>query len=147
MRAKVVFYDERTGKVIEEVDRAIFIGNNPYVDRGFTKCFVAFLLDIIGDPDYGKGAWRLLFYIATRLDYDTLEVFIVPERVAKEMGVTERAVYNWLNVLLRKGVLEKQATHLYRLRPYTVVKGSAKKANENAVITDFDPHKFDDYLP
>jgi DNA-binding IclR family transcriptional regulator len=63
------------------------------------------------------------------------------------MGVSERAVYNWLNVLLRKGVLEKLATHLYRLKPYTIVKGNAKRANENAVITDFDPHKFDDYLP
>ena len=130
MRAKVVFYDERTGEVIEEVDRAIFIGNRPYVDRGFAKFFVAFLLDIIGDPDYGKGAWRLLFYIATKLDYDTLEIFIVPERVAKEMDVTKRAVYNWLNVLLKKGVLEKRATHLYRLRPYTVVKGQMAKAIE-----------------
>ena len=130
MRAKVVFYDERTGKVIEEVDRAIFIGTNPYVDRGFAKFFVAFLLDILGDPDYGKGAWRLLFYIATKLDYDTLEIFIVPERVAKEMDVTRQAVYNWLNVLLKKGVLEKMATHLYRLKPYTVVKGQTAKAIE-----------------
>ncbi len=147
MRAKVIFYDEKTGKVIEEVDRGVFIGSRPYVDRGFTKFFVAFLLDILGDPDYGQGSWRLLFYIATKLDFDTLEVFLVPERVAKDMGVSRQSVYNWLNVLLRKGVLEKRATHLYRLKPYTIVKGNAQKANENAVISDVDPHKFDDYMP
>ena len=147
MRAKVVFYDEKTGRVLEEVDRAIFIGRNPYVDKGFAKFFVAFLLDILADPEFGQGAWRLLCYIATKLDYDSLEVFLVPDRVAKEMGVNRRSVYRWLDVLLRKGVLEKRATHLYRLQPYTIVKGSAKKANENAVISDFDPHKFDDYMP
>jgi len=130
MRVKVTFYNEKTGEVIEEYDRVIFIGKKPHVDRGFVKFFVAFLLDILEDPDYGKGAWRLLAYIATRLDYDTLEVFIVPERVAKELGVNRRSVYNWLNVLLKKGVLEKKATHLYRLRPYTVINGQMSKALE-----------------
>jgi DNA-binding MarR family transcriptional regulator len=91
---------------------------------------VAFLIDILEDPDYGKGAWRLLVYIATKLDYDSLEVFLVPEIVAKDMGVTRQAVYNWLSVLLKKGVLEKRATHLYRLRPYTVIKGQVSKATE-----------------
>jgi hypothetical protein len=128
MRARITFYNERTGEVIEEVDRVIFVGHKPYVDRGFVKFFVAFLLDILEDPDYGKGAWRLLAYIATRLDYDTLEVFIVPEKAAKEMEVTRQSVYNWLNVLLRKGVLEKRATHLYRLKPYTVINGQMSKA-------------------
>jgi hypothetical protein len=127
MRAKVIFYDEKTGKVIEEVDKAIFIGSQPYVDKGFTKFFVAFLLDVLADPEYGKGAWRLLVYIATRLDYDSLEIFIVPDRVAKEMGVDRTSVYKWLKVLLKKGVLEKRATHLYRLKPYTVVKGQMRK--------------------
>jgi len=129
MRARVIFYDEKSGEVIEEVDRGIFIGRNPYADSGFTKFFVAFLLDILTDPEFGQGAWRLLAYIATRLDYDSLEVFIVPDKVAKEMGVTRQSVYNWLKVLLKKDVLEKRATHLYRLRPYTIVKGYARKAN------------------
>jgi len=128
MRARVTFYDEKTGEVIEDYDRAIFIGHKPYVDRGFAKFFVGFLLDVLEDPDYGQGAWRLLVYIATKLDYDTLEVFLVPDRVAKEMGMSRRSVYNWLNVLLKKGVLEKRATHLYRLEPYTVVKGQMSKA-------------------
>jgi hypothetical protein len=130
MRAKVTFYDERTGEVIQEFDRAIFIGSRPYVDTGFTKFFVAFLFDVLADPEYGKGAWRLLVYIATKLDYDSLEVFIVPDRVAKEIGVDRTSVYKWLRVLLKKGVLEKRATHLYRLRPYTVVKGQMSKAIE-----------------
>jgi hypothetical protein len=147
MRAKVTFYDEKTGRVIEETDKAVFIGNKAYVDRGFTKFFVAFLSDILEDPEYGKGPIRLLLYIASRLNYDTLEVAIFPEKVAKELGITRQAVYNWLNVLLRKGTLEKKDIHLYRLKPYTVVKGNAKKANENAIISDFDPHKFDDYMP
>jgi hypothetical protein len=129
MRARVIFYDEKSGEVIEEVDRGIFIGRNPYADSGFTKFFVAFLLDILTDPDFGQGAWRLLAYIATRLDYDSLEIFLVPDRVAKEMNVNKRSIYRWLNVILRKGILEKRATHLYRLRPYTIVKGYARRAN------------------
>jgi hypothetical protein len=131
MRTRVTFYDEKTGEVIEEYDRAIFIGHKPHVDRGFAKFFVGFLLDILEDPDYGKGAWRLFVYIATRLDYDTLEIFIVPERVAKELGVTRQAVYKWLSVFLKKGILEKRATHLYRLKPYTVIKGQMSKALES----------------
>jgi hypothetical protein len=131
MRARVTFYDEKTGEVIEEYDRAIFIGHKPYVDKGFAKFFVGFLLDILEDPDYGKGAWRLLVYIATRLDYDTMEIFLVPERVAKEMNVTRQAVYNWLNVLVKKDILEKRATHLYRLSPYTVIKGQMSRALES----------------
>lgn len=131
MRAKVTFYDEKTGEVFEEVDKVIFIGRDPYVDKDFVKVFVAFLLDIAYDPEYGKGAIRLLHYIATKLDYDSLEVFLVPEIVAKDMGVTRQAVYNWLNVLLKKGVLEKRATHLYRLKPYTVIKGKVAKATKS----------------
>ena len=127
----MTFYDEKTGEVIEEYDRAIFIGHKPYVDKGFAKFFVGFLLDILEDPDYGKGAWRLLVYIATRLDYDTMEIFLVPERVAKEMNVTRQAVYNWLNVLVKKDILEKRATHLYRLSPYTVIKGQMSRALES----------------
>jgi len=130
IRAKVTYYDEDTGEVIGEFDRAIFIGNKPFIDRNFTKFFVAFLIDILEDPDYGKGAWRLLVYIATNLNHDTLEVFLVPDITAKEIGVTRQAVYNWLNVLLKKGILEKKATHFYRLRPYTIVKGQMSKATE-----------------
>jgi hypothetical protein len=133
MRAKVIFYDERTGEIVEEVDKAIFIGTKPYVDKGFTKVFVAFLLDIIGDPDYGKGAWRLLFYIATRMDYNLLEIVIVPEKTAKEMGVTRQSVYNWLNVLLKKGILEKIAVNVYRLKPYTVIKGRISRGPNGKV--------------
>jgi len=135
MRARVVFYDEKTGEIFQEYDRAIFIGRKPLADKGYTKVFVAFFRDVLENERLGKGAWRLLLYVIDKLSYDSLEVHLVPQRAAKDLGVTERTFYAWLKVLLEEGFLEKLARNVYLLRPYIAVKGYMAKAT--ASIPDF----------
>ncbi len=111
----MVFYDEDTGKILDEWKETVIVGNKPYTDKGY---FVAFLRDILEDEEVFKGPINLLLYAISLADYDTLEVHIVPERAIKELGISERTFYRWLRVLLSKGYLTKLATNVYRLNPY-----------------------------
>jgi hypothetical protein len=128
IRARVTFYDDRTGEVVGEEDRVLFVGYKPYADRGFVKVFVAFLRDILESEELGSGAWRLLLYVIDSLDYDSLEVMLDPRVVPKRLKVSRATFYRWLDVLLKSGILEKRDTRLYRLRPYTAIKGQMSKA-------------------
>ncbi len=128
MRAKVIFYNEKTGEIYEEIDRVLIIGKQPYVrDRNFVKVFVGFLRDVLEDEDLGKGAWRLLIYVINNMDYNSLRVSMIPHEVASELGVTTRTFYNWLGILLKNGYLEKLATNIYRIRPYTAIRGNLQQ--------------------
>jgi len=128
MRAKVIFYNEHTGEIYEEIDRTLFIGKKPYVkDRNFIKVFVAFLVDVLEDRELGSGAWRLLLYTIQNMDYNSLRVYMVPEETAEKLGVTKRTFYNWLRILLKNGYLEKIATNIYRIKPYTAIKGNMEQ--------------------
>ncbi len=127
MRAKVMFYDEETGQILETIDRAVFFGHKAFLDKGFVKIFVAFLRDVLENERLGRGAWRLLLYAIDRLDYDSLQVTIVPQQAMKDLDIGEATFYRWLKVLLTDGYLEKIATNVYRLKPYTAVKGQMKK--------------------
>jgi hypothetical protein len=131
LRARVTFYDDRTGEVIEEEDRVLFVGRKPYTDGDFVKIFVAFLRDILELEELGSGAWRLLLYVIDGLDYDSLEVMLDPRIVPKKLKVSKATFYRWLDVLLKYGILEKRDTRLYRLKPYTAVKGQMSKALES----------------
>jgi predicted transcriptional regulator len=130
LRAKVIFYDDRTGEVIGEEDRVLFVGQKPYADRNFVKIFVAFLRDILELEELGSGAWKLLLYVIDSLDYDSLEVTLDPRIVPKKLKVSRATFYRWLDVLLKYGILEKRDTRLYRLKPYTAIKGQMSKALE-----------------
>ncbi len=128
MRAKITFYNEKTGEIYEEIDRVLIIGNKPYVkDKNFVKVFVGFLRDVLEDEELGKGAWRLLIYVINNMDYNSLRVSMIPHEVANELGVTTRTFYNWLRILLKNGYLEKLATNIYRIRPYTAIRGSLQQ--------------------
>jgi hypothetical protein len=129
MRAKIVFYNEKTGEVYEEIDKVVIIGKKPFVrDRNFVKVFVGFLRDVLEDKELGSGAWRLLIYAIKNMDYNNLRVYMIAEEVAMELGVSVRTYYNWLGVLLRNGYLERVATNIYRIKPYTAIKGQMEKA-------------------
>jgi hypothetical protein len=130
LRAKVTFYDDRTGEIIAEETRAIFVGQKPYADKNFVKIFVAFLRDILELEDLGSGAWRLLLYVIDSLDYDSLEVVLDPRIVPERLKISRASFYRWLDVLLKHGILEKKDTRLYRLKPYSAVKGQMSKAIE-----------------
>ena len=130
IEARITFYDRRTGEIVAEETRALFIGQKPYADKGFVKIFVAFLRDILELEDLGSGAWRLLLYVIDNLDYNSLEVYLDPRIVPKKLKVSRASFYRWLDVLLRHGILEKRDTRLYRLKPYTAIKGQMSKALE-----------------
>ena len=130
MRQRVIIYDEKTGKVIDEYDMAIFIGRKPKVDRDFVKVFVAFFRDVLENRRLGKGAWRLLLYVVDNLDYNKLEVYLIPEKVMRDLDINKATYYRWLKVLLEEGFLEKLATNVYRLKPFMVVRGQMLKAIE-----------------
>ena len=128
MRAKVIFYNEKTGEIYEEIDRTLFIGKQPYIrDRNFIKVFVAFLVDVLKDRELGSGAWRLLIHAIQNMDYNSLRVYMVPEETAEKLGVTKRTFYNWLRILLKNGYLEKIATNIYRIKPYTAIRGNMEQ--------------------
>ncbi len=127
MRVKMMFYDEETGQTIETIDKAVFFGHKAFLDKGFVKIFVAFLRDMLDDPKYIKGPVRLFLYAVDLMDYESLQVTIVPEKAMEDLGIGRGTFYRWLSANLKKGYMEKIATNVYRLKPYTAVKGQMKK--------------------
>jgi len=127
MRVTMLFYDEKTGQLLDKVDRAVFIGHRAFVDKGYVKVFVAFLRDVLEDERLGTGAWRLLLYVIDNLDYESLQVTIVPQKAMKDLDISKQTFYRWLKALLDGGYLEKVAINVYRLKPYTAIKGQMRK--------------------
>jgi len=123
----ITIYDKDTGKVIETIDKAIFFGHKPFLDKGYVKIFVAFLRDILEDKEVIKGPVKLLLYAIDLMNYEDLQVAIVPQKAVEDLDIDRRTFYRWLKVLLDKGYMEKVAVNIYRLRPYTAVKGQMKK--------------------
>ena len=127
MRMSITLYDKDTGKVIETIDRAVFFGHKAFLDKGYVKIFVAFLRDMLEDKDVLKGPVKLFLYAVDLMDYESLQVTIVPNKAMKDLDISEKTFYRWLKVLLDKGYMEKIATNVYRLKPYTAIKGQMKK--------------------
>jgi hypothetical protein len=114
---KLVIYDKNTGEILEEYDNAIPIGDGPdiiIVDSPEGR-FVLFSKDLIKNGTFFKGPIRLLLYAMSLVDDNASEVAIVPEKVAKELGISTETFYRWLKTLLSKGYLTKLATNVYRL--------------------------------
>ena len=119
--------DNKTGNVV--ADDAIFFGRNPYHDKGFRKVFVGFLKDIVLDKEIAGKAIRLLLWVIENLKTNNLEIYMYHQYVAEELGITKKTFYNWLNVLLKKKILEKtDRPHIYRIRVYSAVNGYEKSA-------------------
>jgi hypothetical protein len=127
MRMSITLYDKDTGKVIETIDRAVFFGHKAFLDKGYVKIFVAFLRDMLEDEEVLKGPAKLFLYAVDLMDYEDLQVTIVPKKAMEDLGISEKTLYRWLKVLLTKGYMEKIATNVYRLKPYTAIKGQMKK--------------------
>jgi hypothetical protein len=131
MRVKMTFYDERTGEILAEEDRVVIFGKKPYFDKGFVKFFVAFLRDMIEDEEVLKGPIRLFLYAVERADFNDLRVTIVPKEAMEDLDITKGTFYNWLKVLLKKDYMRKIATNVYKLRPFSAIKGQMSKALES----------------
>jgi hypothetical protein len=130
IRAKVIYYNVKTGEILDEYEHAIFIGHKPKIDKGFIKVFVGFLRDIIEDEEVLKGPAKLLLYAVDLADYNSLEVHIVPRKAIRDLDIGERTFYRWLKTLLDKGYMEKIAINVYRLKPYSAIKGQMSKVPE-----------------
>jgi len=126
LSAKVTIYNPRTGEIVEEYEKVLIVGKKPYIDKDFVKIFTVFLKDIL-DDEMGKGPIRLLLYILDRLEYNSLTFHLIPDEVVSDLRIHKTTFYKWLRVLLRRGYIEKVVKNVYRLRPYTAIRGQMAK--------------------
>jgi hypothetical protein len=117
LKAKVVFYDEDTGKILDKWEKAIIIGDKTDIIITDSPEGQAVLLseDILRDERLFKGPIRLLLYAMNLAHDDTSEVVILPDKAVKDLGITKKTFYRWLKVLLSKGHLTRLANNIYRL--------------------------------
>ncbi len=128
---RLALIDKETGEIIE--DEVLIVGKKPYkLDKGYVKIFVTFLRDVIEDKDIAGKAIRLLFYMLEEcLNYETLVMTVIPSYAMEKLGICRKTYYNWLNTLIKKGIIQRIDRYRYVLKPYTAVKGKMSKANEN----------------
>jgi len=132
IRRKVKEYEEEvinreTGE-IEQRKVRIWDEYEKSLDKDFVKVFDAFTKDLLLDDEISGKAIRLLFYIASILEYEKDTFYLSPSGVAKELNVTERTVYYWLKTLLKKKIILKdERRNWYKINPYCVYKGVVRK--------------------
>ena len=120
--AKREYVDIKTGEVQEFL---VIAPKN--VDSRFIKIIIPFVEEIFNNTRLvGKG-FRLLLWIVTRLDYNTLRFYMSPRMVCNELEISEKTFYNWRNVLIEEKIIFPLDRYLYELRPYSVIKGTMKK--------------------
>ena len=125
--SKYTIIDNITGEVI--TDEAMFIGRKAFIDRGFRKVFVGFLRDVITDKEIAGKAIRLLLYIIENLKANDLTIILYWKYVCEELNITQGTYYNWLNILLKKKILEKtEVPNIYKLVPYKAINGQMEAA-------------------
>ena len=123
--AKKEYVDINTGEVQEFL---VIAPRN--VDSRFVKIFIPFVKEVFNDTDLvGKG-FRLLLWIMTKLDYNTLRFYMIPSQVCNELKISRMTFYNWRNVLIKKGIIfpiKEENRYVYELKPYSIVRGTMKK--------------------
>jgi len=117
LKTKVVLYDENTGKILDEWEEAIIIGDRAdiIITNGPEGRAILLSEDLLKDGKFFKGPIRLLLYAMSLARPDTFEVAILPDEAIKDLGITKRTFYRWLKVLLSKGYLTRLANNIYRL--------------------------------
>lgn len=118
--------DKETGDVIAE--DVMFIGQKPYVDKGFRKVFVGFLRDVVSNRKIAGKAIRLLLWIIENLRPNLLEFYMSERIVCSDLNIKRATYYNWVKVLLEEGLIERIDTNLYKLIPYQAVNGQMEIA-------------------
>ena len=121
--------DAKTGEVID--DLALFVGRKKRdYDTGYGKVFLAFLDEILETDEIAGKSIRLLFYMVRKLDWNSFQVFIEPKEACQELRISRATYHNWINDLIRYGIIEKKNPYTYTLRANTFIKGSQSKAIE-----------------
>lgn len=126
--------DKETGQVIEP--DVILIGKKPkHIEKQpFVKLFIAFLPDIVEDNELAGKAIRLFFYMLEEMEFNTNEVVVIPSEAIERLKITKATFYRWLDILLKKGLIDKIGRYKYRVNYYVAVKGSQAKVIENLSI-------------
>ena len=120
--------DQETGEVINRKIR-VWSYQEP-VDKGFVKFFDSFVMELLQDEEITGKAIRLLFYIASILDYDEEIFYLSPREVSKELNVSERTIYIWIRILLDKGlILKTNRRNWYMVNRKCIYKGSVVRAD------------------
>jgi biotin operon repressor len=128
IRRKVKEYEEEvinqeTGE-IEQRKVRVWDEYEKSLDKDFVKVFDAFTKDLLLDEEISGKAIRLLFYIASILEYDKEEFYLSPTEVAKELNVHRITVQKWIKVLLNKGIILKtKRRNWYKVNPFCIYRG------------------------
>ena len=118
-----------TGEILEE--KVLFIGKRKTeIDKGYVKVFIAFLEDVVENEKIAGKAIRLLLYLLKSLDYDSLTLTVIPRKAIRELKISEKTYHLWIRSLIEVGILEKVDRYTYKLKPYTFIRGSSKRAKE-----------------
>ena len=128
--SKTQLVNPKTGEIIEAV-----IFGEPYwkSDKGFIKVFSVGLKELVKSDEIVGKAGRLLFWIlAEKLDWNSYEFHMTEKEAMKELHISRATYYRWLETLIKKGILEKVATNIFRLKPYLAVRGNTEKAKITA---------------
>jgi hypothetical protein len=118
-----IFAKQQTIDENGELHDILLIGAPEEFDKNFTKIFHAFTEALIDDKEIASKAIRLLFWIMTQIETGSIEFYMYPPEVAKELKVSDRTIRNWRNTLIKKGIIRKIKPNLYQINPACVVKG------------------------
>jgi len=118
----------KNGDVVERKVRTWSL--TPATDKDFVKFFDAFVMDLLQNEEIAGKAIRLLFYIASILDYDEEIFYLSPREVAKELNVSERTIYTWLKTLIKNElILKTNRRNWYMVNRKCIYKGSVIRAD------------------
>jgi len=114
-----------------EVERRVRTWSlTPATDKDFVKFFDAFVMDLLQDEDIAGKSIRLLFYIASILDYDEEIFYLSPTEVAKELEVDKSTIFRWLKTLIDKGLIIKtNRRNWYMVNRKCIYRGSVVRAD------------------
>lgn len=128
--------DERTGEIVAE--KFIFFGRpKKHYDKNYIKVFTCFLDSIVEDDEIAGKAIRLLFYLISKLDYNSLIIKVIPQDAIKDLNVTKDTYYRWFNTLQKKGLIRKIDRYTIELTPYQFIKGDMKTTIKNSIEQHF----------
>lgn len=124
--------NQETGELVAE--NFIFFGKpKKAFDKNYVKVFTAFLDSIVEDDEIAGKSIRLLFYMMGRLNYNSYQVEIITSKAIKDLGISKKTFYIWVETLTRKGIIKKVDRYTYQITPYLFVKGDGHKAMDNLI--------------
>lgn len=122
--------NQETGELVAE--NFIFFGRPKRAfDKNYVKVFTAFLDSIVEDDEIAGKSIRLLFYMMSRLNYNSYQVELIPSKAIKDLNICKQTFYTWIETLTRKGIIKKIDRYTYQIQPYLFVKGDSVKAMDN----------------